>query len=100
MQGFADLDDLDLIPTRDVARRMGYGSPGSLRRFLVRGGAGLPPSLRRGWHRAGDVKLWYALLPTLRPAASPPGAFCAAASARAPVFSLDAARLKRKLAAV
>lgn len=105
MRGFADLDDLDLIPTAEVAARMGYRSTGSLRRFLARGGADTPPALRRGWHRAGDVKEWFSNLPNLRPGKTQsgfqhaefetrPGAFSGA------IMSLDAERLRRKLCAV
>ncbi len=100
MQGFADLDDLALISTAEIAARMGYRSSSSLRRFLARGGANLPPALRRGWHRAGDVKAWFSFLPNLRPAGekSPksearPGAFSGA------IYALDAERLRRKLGA-
>lgn len=63
MLGFSDLQDLDFLSSREVARRMGFGSWASLRRALAARGEDLPPSLFRGRHRGDSLKAWFAQLP-------------------------------------
>lgn len=91
MLGFSDLDDLDLITAHECARRLGFGSVETMRRAFRRKGATLPRPFLRGRYRAADLKDWFLAYHD----AWRHGAGLVAAPA---VVSLDAARLRKKLA--
>lgn len=95
MLGFSDLNDHDLVTAFECARRLGFSSVETMRRALRRKGGALPRPFLRGRYRAADLKDWLLAFD----AASRHNAFFPQSLAAPTVHSLDAARLRRKLAA-